>query len=477
MTITANIAQIANLEESLCRRIGVPRFQLWFNDKTKLTVADDALVVGVPNHFYQEWLQKTFIEDVRQVAQDVLGQALAVRFVIDPELFQAARRQEAQAKSSTTPVAPTAPTAPTATGHATANGSSAGTSNAAGARRWRRLEDFVVGACNRVAHASALGLVESPRECPSPLVLHGPVGTGKTHLLEGIWSGLRQRQPHWRVAYVTAEEFTNRFLQSMRQSKLAAFRKHYRHCDVLLFDDLNFLGNKTATQEEFLHTLNEMHANERVVAVACDCHPRLSDQFVPELADRLLGGAIWGLALPDLPTRVDLLRAKAGRLAVPIPEDVLSFLAEHLAGNVRELEGALHSVRHYSRVTGRLIDLASVREAVGDLLRQRARAVPIADVEQAVCAVLGVNRDDLQAKDRGWRFSHPRMLAMFLARKHTGSTYADIGRHFGGRNHSTTVAAEKKVRQWLTGDESLSFANRRLRVRDLVEQAERMLSR
>lgn len=476
MTSTASVAQVHSLEEALCRRIGVPRFQLWFRDKTKLHVGDDAVVVGVPNHFYQEWLQKTFVDEVRQATQDVLGQVLAVRFVIDPQLFQAARQQEAQVRSGMPAAECSAGAGPKVQPEIEAASQARLAASSTG-RRWRQLEEFVVGACNRVAHAAALGLVESPRECPSPLVLHGPVGTGKTHLLEGIWSGLRRRQPQLRVSHVTAEEFTNRFLQSMRQGKLPSFRKHFRHCDVLLFDDLNFLSNKTATQEEFLHTLNELHASDRLLAVTCDCHPRLCDQFLPELADRLLGGAVWSLALPDLPTRLDLLRAKAGRLAVQVPEDVLRFLAENLAGNVRELEGALHSIRHLGRVTGKAIDLPTAREAVGERLRQRVRAVPLADVAQAVCTVLGVSREDLQAKNRGWRFSHPRMLAMYLARKHAGATYADIGQHFGGRNHSTTVAAEKKVRQWLAADESLSVANRKFRVRDLVAQAEQMLAR
>lgn len=474
---TTNTTAVA-IEEALCRRIGLPRFQLWFCDKTRLACQDDAVIVGVPNHFYQDWLQKTFAEDVREAARAVLGRSLAVRFDIDPELFQAARRQETAAKTAANvlPAAEKSETRATAQrGHA-AEVDDAGHGARSNPRRWRNLDDFVVGACNRVAHASALGLTESPLECPSPLVLHGPVGTGKTHLLEGIWSGLRQRQPHWRICFVTSEDFTNRFLQSMRHGKLPAFRKQFRHCDVLLLDDLNFLSNKTATQEEFLHTLNELHANDRLLAVTCDCHPRLTDQFLPELADRLLGGAVWGLALPDRPTRLDLLRAKAGKMAVPIAEDVLAFLADQLSGNVRELEGALHNVRHFGRVVGRPIDLTLARQAIGDLLRQRVRTVPLADVDQAVCTVLGLQRDDLHSKNRCWRFSHPRMLAMFLARKHTGATYADIGRHFGGRNHSTTVAAEKKVRQWLKDDSTLTIANRQVRVQDVLEQAERLMN-
>src|SRR5262249_50298755 len=176
------------------------------------------------------------------------------------------------------------------------------------ARRWHRLNDFVVGPCNRVAHASALSVVEAPGDGPNPLVLHGPVGTGKTHLLEGIYAGLRRANPSWRVFYVTAEDFTNRFVQAMRLGKLGAFRKQFRECDALLVDDLHFLATKRATQEEFLHTFDALQADGRQMVLTCDCHPRLADDFTPELTDRLLGGAVWGLTPPDADTRLAILR-------------------------------------------------------------------------------------------------------------------------------------------------------------------------
>src|SRR5205085_657178 len=205
---------------------------------------------------------------------------------------------------------------------------------------------------------------------------HGPTGTGKTHLLEGIYAGLRKNRPDWRVCFVTSEEFTNRFVQAMRLGKLAAFRKQFRECDALLIDDLHFLASKRATQEEFLHTLDALCTDGRQVVATCDCHPRLTDQFLPELADRLLGGAIWTLLPPDPKTRLDLLRKKASRFDRGAwPDEVFQLLAEKLTGNVRELEGALHSVQHYGRVAGRPVDLELVREALGDLLRHCVRVV------------------------------------------------------------------------------------------------------
>ena len=178
-------------------------------------------------------------------------------------------------------------------------------------RRWRKLSEFVVGPCNRVAHASALSVVEAPGEGPNPLVLHGPVGTGKTHLLEGIYAGVRRAHADWRVLYITTEDFTNRFVQAMRLGKLGAFRKHFRECDALLMDDLHFLASKKATQEEFLHTFDALLADGRQLVLTCDCHPRLADDFTPELTDRLLGGAVWGLAPPDADVRLAVLRARA----------------------------------------------------------------------------------------------------------------------------------------------------------------------
>jgi chromosomal replication initiator protein len=264
----------------------------------------------------------------------------------------------------------------------------------------------------------------------------------------------------------------------MRHDRLHGFRKQFRECDVLLVDDLQFLATKKATREEMLHTIDALLAEGRQLVVTCDSHPRLADDLGPELVDRLLGGAVWGLSPPDAETRLEILRARSLLTpGAPVPDAVLAQLASVLRGNVRELEGAIQSVRHYARVTGRPIDMALAREALADLLRHAVRVVQLADVDRAVCEVLRLDHGSLQSKARAWAISHPRMVAMFLARKHTASSYGDIGGHFGGRNHSTVVAAEKKVRAWLAENEELALGARRVRVRELVERAELMLMR
>ncbi len=496
---------VAALAQELRRRVGEPRYDLWFASKTRFTFHDDQLVVGVANHFYQDWLQQKFAEEIRQSVRAVAGQPLAVRFAIDPQLFQAARRgqdvgptpgastlaargslvEDPRSKDSPSDDLPAMDLRPGTTGHERPAIQGSGAQGAAApggakprTRRWRRLEDFVVGACNRVAHASALSLVEAPGMGPSPLVLYGPVSTGKTHLLEGIYVGLRRARPEWRVCYTTAEEFTNRFVQAVRLGKLPSFRRLYRDCDALLLDDLHFLASKPATMEEFLHTFDALHADECPMAVSCDCHPRLTDQLLPELIDRLLGGAVWALLPPEPDTRLAVLRAKAARIAgALVPDDVLAYIADHLRGNVRELLGTLHSLVHLSRVQQRRIDLALAREVLAEVLRHHVRVRELADVDRAVREALRLESGALQSRKRGWAVSHPRMLAMFLARKHTAATYTDIGRYFGGRNHSTAVAAEKKVRRWLQDGSPLVLGDQRLPVRDMLDRVERELLR
>jgi chromosomal replication initiator protein len=469
---------VAALGEVLAQRIGEPRYNLWFAPNTNYSWDDDVLVIGVTNHFFQDWLASAFGEDVRAAAGAALGRPVSIQFRIDPALFQAARR--AQMESAGITLGSTAPPAnhqPATSLEPAIDSGPLESNRPKRSRRWHRLDDFVVGPCNRLAHAAATSAIEAPGGAVNPLVLYGPVGTGKTHLLEGIYAGLRKRYPDWRVLFSTAEDFTNRFLHALRSGKVAAIRKHFRECDALLIDDSQFLAGKSATEEEFLHTFDTLHADGRQIVVTCDCHPRLAGDFTPLLGDRLAGGAVWGLQIPDDETRLPILRTKATRGEPRVPDEVLRYIADCLRGNVRELEGALQSVRHYSLVAGRAIDMALARESLSDLLRHSVRTVQLAQIDEAVGRVLGLDRSALRGKERARSTSYPRMLAMYLARKHTATTHGEIGRYFGGRNHSTVVAADKKVRGWLSSDQQFHHGQQSWRVRELLEGIERELYR
>jgi chromosomal replication initiator protein len=462
----------------LIDRIGASRYDLWLKDRSVFHLTDDGLTVGVPNLHFQNWIEKLLGDAIRQTAADMLDRPVPVRFRIEPQLFQALRAEQQHAATTGKPKPELTPlVGKPHLDKAPPKSEIRNPKSEIPKRRWHHLHEFVVGPCNRVAYAAALSVVEQPGQGSNPLVLHGPVGTGKTHLLEGIYAGLRRRNPERRVIYIAAEDFTNRFIAAVRFGKQTAFRKHFRSGDVFLLDDLHFLAKKRATQEEFLHTFDALMTEGKQVVLSCDCHPRLNDDFVPELMDRLLGGAIWGLQPPDAESRLSLLRAKAARGSAPMADEVLAFLAERLRGNVRELEGALNSLRHFSLVTSRAIDCDLAHEALGDLLRHAVRVVRLVDVEAAVRELLQLPTGSLQSKDRTWAVSHPRMLAMFLGRKHTAASFSEISKFFGGKSHSAAVAAEKKVRQWLQADEKFVAGSREWSMRELIERIERVMAK
>ncbi len=473
------------IADAVSAKVGAGRYNLWFAGRARFAPNGGAVTVLAKSRHTQDWLQHTFGAAVRDAVAEVCGPNVAVQWAVEDEAAPGAApaqpTSEPQVPAAAVqrdifgePAAPPKPKAkrPDLDDAALARplaGQRAG-------RRWKALAEFVVGQCNRVAHASALSVVEEPGMGANPLVIHGPVGTGKTHLLEGAFAGLK-RQSDQRPVYVTAEEFTTRFVQASRLGKMSSFRRQFRDCSALLLDDLHFLAKKTATQEEFLHTFDALVADGRQVVVTTDCHPRLADELMPELVDRLLGGAVWGLMPPDPDTRLEILRKKATGAQPMIPDAVLKALAASLRGNVRELEGAVNSVRHYAKVTGRPADMQTAREALGDLLRHAVRTVGVKDVDAAVCGVLRLNAGSLQSKSRAWTVTHPRMVAIYLCRKHTAATYGEISKHFGAKTHSTAVAAEKKVRALVDASAGIAIGDRDWPVRELVDRVERELQR
>ena len=481
--------------EALCSAvaalIGSARFSLWFTGHARFVSLGSEVIVVVRNDSCCDWLEHTFGEAVRTAVNQVNGTPTTVKWIVDPAAF-----------TETTIPKPAEPTIPV-TSNSKHPGEAKPTRNLFGeplpqmkpkakrpdpeaesferssqrtGRRWKTLPEFVVGSSNRVAYASAASVVEEPAQGANPLVLHGPVGVGKTHLAEGIYAGLKRRLDT-RPCFTTAEEFTTRFVQASRLGKMSSFRRQYRDCSALLLDNLNFLATKRATQEEFLHTFDSLIADGRQVVVTTDCHPRLADELMPELVDRLLGGAVWSLMPPDSETRLEILRKKASGRGPTIPDDVLQSIANSLRGNVRELEGAINGIRHYAKVAGRPVDHALVREALGDLLRHAVRVVTLPDVDGAVCSVLRLSSGTLQSKARSWSVCHPRMLAVFLSRKHTAATYGEISKHFGAKTHSTAVAAEKKVRDWIDRDERVLIGDRDWRAKEIVDRIVRELQR
>jgi chromosomal replication initiator protein len=474
-------AMETTLRAAVAERLGESRFGLWFGEGVRLGVAEgsDALEVAVPNAFFRDWIQGHFARNLVDAAREVTGRSLRLDFRVDGEAPPPLGHvvDSPPPDSNDRPSLPPSPISiplppvdrPRSQAHAQP------TSPPTPTRPARRLDDFVTGPGNRLAHSAALELVQSLAGSFNPLVIQGGVGLGKTHLLEGIGAALRARYPGMKVVHLTAEGFTNGFLDAMRHGTLTAFRARYRGAGALLVDDVHFLAAKKATQDEFLHTFNALVADGAPIVLTSDQHPRQIAKLTDELATRFLGGMVVKLDAPDPATRRAILKAKAAARGVIVPEAVLSYVADHLRASVRELEGALHSLIAHATMTGKRLDLALAKTALRDTIRHTARAVALKDVEKAVCQLFQIEPDALKADNRARAVAYPRMLAMYLARKHTGAAYSEIGRFFGGRNHSTVISAEKKVLAWIKDEARNALLSGFETMSDILQALERTL--
>lgn len=445
-TALAAVAE-SDLRSALAERLGEARFGLWFGDGVRLGVDGDAIKVGVPNGFFREWIQAHFATNLVEAAEALAGRPLRLDFAIEaeaePKLGDVVRIPEPNDDRPAPTPSPVVqpPKPPTDRPRATVGQSPA--------RPLKRLDEFIVGPNNRLAHAAAVEMARSAGSAFNPLVIHGGIGMGKTHLLEGIAAALRAEHPGLHVVRLTAEAFTNGFLDALRTGGLPNFRSRYRNAGALIVDDVHFIAAKRATQDEFLHTFNALVAAGAPIVLATDQHPRLIAKLTDELATRFLAGMVVKVEAPDPITRRAILQAKASARGVVLPEPVAAYVAEHLRGSVRELEGALNSLIAHATLTGKRLDLNLARTALRDTIRHTSQAIALKDIERAVCSLFGIDAEALGSGSRARAVCQPRMLAMYLARKHTGAAYSEIGRFFGGRNHSTVIAAEKKVVRWL----------------------------
>jgi len=519
--LTAGSRQFA-VEESALRaavseRLGEVRFGRWFGDGVRLALSGDgdALEVRVPDPFFRQWIQSHYSTSLVEAAEAVVGRPMRLSIQIhgdaQPPSGDVVETRPPQGKSSSQPqehsritnslpddrearlfvfdakaVEPgtslaEAPSLPSTDGYQSANrvlpvpGTNGSPRAGSPGRPPRRLEDFVTGPGNRVAHAAAREMAQSAGAAFNPLVIHGGVGLGKTHLLEGIGYALRQAHPTRNVVQLTAEAFTNSFLEAMRGGNMSGFRARFRSAGGLIVDEVHFLAAKRATQDEFLHTFNALIDKGAPIILSADQHPRLISRLTDELITRFLGGMVVKIDPPDLATRRAILQARAAARGVNVPEPVIGYIAEHLRTSIRELEGALHTVIAQAVLTGKRLDLNIAKAALMDTIRHTVQTVALRDVERVVCQHFQISAEALRSDRRARALAYPRMLAMYLARKHTGAAFSEIGRYYGGRNHSTVISAEKKVQKWLRDEESRAHLPGFESVADMLANLERAL--
>jgi chromosomal replication initiator protein len=456
---------VSELRARLADRVGKDRYEVWFGATTQLAVDGDCLVVSVPSRFFQDWLRTNFRKDLEASSLEVFGRPLSLEFRID-------------AATAVAPKPPCKPAGGQAPPDADVAKSAAVESTVSTWRTPRRrlctLERFVVGSSNCLAHTAAQMAVEQPGVY-SPLFIHGLSGSGKTHLLEGVYAAFRERRPGASGVYLSSEQFTGLFLQALHKSGMASFRAKYRDLELLVIDDLQFLANKKATLGELQHTIDTLLRSGRQLVFAADRSPAELNALGPELISRLSGGMVCRLDPAEYATRLGIVRLQVAELQLSVPEGVQEFVAAHITTQSRELIGALKRLAATSLAHGRPITLALAEDALAELIDHQGRVVKLADIEKAVCEVFGLEPESLQSDRKSKTVCHPRMLAMYLARKFTRAPLAEIGAYFGRRSHSTVISAKKKVETWMAAGSGAKLADTSMSLEETIRRVEEQL--
>jgi chromosomal replication initiator protein len=464
---------------SLASKVGQTRFDLWFGAGTRLDYNGRVLRIGAPNQFFLDWIRGNFRRPIEEACHEVLGKSPTLEFLVDASggdgNGKAARPMEQHEGPSCGRDVPGDP-APVERSAPAANADRpAAARDGLPVRRFATLESYVAGEANRLALTSAQMVVRRPGQV-TPLMFYGPTSVGKTHLLEGIWTAARKSHERLSAVYLSAEQFTSHFLEALRGSGLPSFRRKYRGVALLMVDDLQFFVGKRATQIELLHTIDGFLRDGRQLIFAADRSPADLAELGSELTTRLASGLVCRLEPPDQSSRLGIVAQMARRMKLSVPPEVQKLIASRLTSHARELSGALCRLQAASEALQQPISLALAEQALADLIRHNGRVVRLPDIEKAVCDVFGLEPASLQSDAKGKRVSHPRMLAMWLARKHTRAALSEIGHYFGRRSHSTVISAQKRVDGWMTSGRPLDLAERRFAADDAVRQVERRLA-
>jgi len=309
-----------------------------------------------------------------------------------------------------------------------------------------QFDTFVIGSSNRFAHAAASAVAELPGRAYNPLFIYGESGLGKTHLLHAIGHYTRQLHPNTRVRYVSSEEFTNDFINSIRDDKASVFKSRYRDVDVLLIDDIQFLSGKVQTQEEFFHTFNTLHNANKQIVVTSDLPPRQLPDFEERMRSRFEWGLMTDVQPPDLETRIAILRKKSDQDRLTVPADVLEFIASKISSNIRELEGALIRVMAFASLNRQVVDLDIATVVLKDLVVERSQQITASHIMQQTATYFAITMGDLCGASRSRVLVTARQIAMYLCRELTDLSLPKIGQQFGNRDHTTVMHADRKIR-------------------------------
>lgn len=417
-------------------RVSKANFTTWFKNTGIASFQEGQVVVCVPNQFTKSWLEKKYHSDLIKTLERVTGKPVKK---IEYHVDQVKNIEEKECNVSERPTVSTAQTPiysiPKATLASQYNLNPKYT-----------FETFIVGKANELAHAASQAVAARPGEAYNPLFIYGGVGLGKTHLIQAIGHTMLEANPQTRILYVSMEKFTNEFITSVKEGRAKEFKDRYRNVDLLLIDDIQFIGGKEQTQEEFFHTFNELHQNSKQVVLTSDRPPKA----IPTLEDRLRSRFEWGMIVdigsPDLETRRAILQAKAQEKKFFLPDELAQLIAANVQSNIRELEGALNKIIAFHELKNMEPTKESIKSILATAAVQHTRksATP-RDIIGAVIKYYDVQEGDILGKSREKKLSFPRQIIMYLMREELKLSFPAIGDELGGRDHTTAMHAHSKI--------------------------------
>ena len=428
------------LLDALRGRLGPQDVEIWLRPASATRLDGDELVLDVANRYYADWITENYLIDLQSELTALVGRPLRVRFQWDDDATGEARRGAVEPAPQEAP-------------------------RAQGVNPAQTFENFVIGECNKFAHAAAGAVADHPARNYNPLFIYGATGLGKTHLMHALANRVLATHPHARIVYVTAEAFMNEMINSLRFKRMEDFRAKYRkEATVLLVDDVQFLAGRERTQEEFFHTFNALQANGRQIVLTSDVVPRDIDKLEPRLRTRFEGGLLADMQAPDKETLLAILRQKAEDRRLHIPADLADGIADTVAGNIRELEGLLNRLSALHSFYAQPVTLAFARQHLPGVFDPPPATVTVPGIIEAVARFHNLRSADITGNKRTRTLTNPRHIAMYLARVHTTLSFPELGREFGDRDHSTIQHGYRKVKSELKDDADLAYKVR------LIEQ-------
>ncbi len=438
--------------QELSKDLNKPSFETWFNLTRPASIENQCLVIEVPNDFTREWFEARYSDQIHRALKEITSENYRISFIVSSDFQNSDLNQDIATEDINSSL----------NSHFTAripiNNNTSSTKNISSFNPRYTFDTFVVGSCNRLSHAASQAVAESPSKAYNPLFIYGGVGLGKTHLLHAIGQYTLLNHGFNKVFYFSSEKFTNEFINSIRDNKTVDFRNKYRNMDILLIDDIQFLAGKEQTQEEFFHTFNALHDNNKQIVISSDRPPK----EIPTLEDRLRSRFEWGLITdlqpPDLETRTAILKKKALSDGIDISDQVIQHIASKVVTNIRELEGALIRIVAYASLSDSPVTMELAEDALHDIIYTRQKNISVSHVIEITAANFGINPEDIQSKKRTQNIALTRQVAMYLCRMLTDLSLPKIGEEFGGRDHTTVLHGFKKIDSLIT--ENSDFKHR-----------------